>query len=639
MATIATNDSEVPTLSPEQKKKILDYIEPFIRVTPSLSDHRARCEKIDKLIEHSVNSNSQDDCKDEEKIPEEENITVPIIGPQLSTLSAELVKLFLSEDPPLQMVSAPKSEIISNQYNLLFSKYSRQFQWRRNLMLCIRDVVNYNICAAEVYWKRRLGKSFTQGLNNAGQKATTEAFEFGEAIEHLNIYNVSWDASVPANMVPYEAAYAGYFKKFTRVALVQYLRNMGIDVSKALFDEIKKGEGEALSDYYIPKINPVSTPDTVPANDPDSMFDNSSKEKAPLTSTVEHVCKIFYFRIIPADFGLVSTADDVTEVAIYRVIIVNKGTLVDFRRMSFQHNMIPMTFGQIDETAIGLNTLTIAEELSPLQNTAEKLYKGDIASIRRMVADRGIYDPKYVEEDHINSPSPTAKIPIKKTYSGSIKLSDVYFPIPYEDRSIGSRIQIANGLMGFAAEITSANQIMRGGFVKGNKTAQEFQATMQSAGNRILAFAIFFDDQFLGPVRTIARSDLLQNQSNISIYDKATGEFVPIDVSQLQESQVDFDIAAGLLPAEALNSVDFLQTIFQVVMSNPQFNMEYDVMSMLSYIASIKGLRYLNRFARTEEEKKKIQDMQLQQLAAQQGIKNGQNPNNPGNGSQQNPTS
>lgn len=642
MATLA--DGAITKLTPTQEEKILNYIRPFIKVTSSLSSHRARCEKIDKTVEHSINTLNRNKCRDTKDgeqpvdeegnvIPEDENITVPIVGPQLATLSAELTKLFLSEDPPLQMVSAPRTEEISNKYNLLFSKYSRQFQWRRNLLLCIRDAVHYNICAAEVFWKRRLGRSFTTGFNlDSGAKATVDAFEFGECIENINIYNVSWDASVPVNQVPYEGAYAGYFRKFTRIALVQYLKNMGVDLSSDTFAKIKKGQGECLADYYVPKINNVPTPDDAPKNVIDDMYTGKDSSKRPNTSTTEHICKVFYFRIIPADFDIIDASQEPTEIAIYRAIIVNTDTIVDFRRMSAQHNMIPIVFGQIDETAIGLNTYTIAEELAPLQNSAEKLYKGDIAALRRSVADRGIYDPNYIDSDAINNKSPTAKIPLKRAYSGSIKPSDAYFPIPYRDNSIGSRIQIANSLVQFASEITSANTIMRGGFVPGNKTAQEFQATMQGAGNRILSFGIFFDDQFFGPVRTIVRSDVLQNQSDVKIYDKASGEFIDVRMQDLQDYQVDFDIAAGLLPAEALQSTDFLQTIFQVLMSNPEFNEEYRVIDMLSYISSIKGLRYLSRFARTDEEKKIRIQQQLQRMAMQQGIENGTNPNNPESG-------
>ena len=625
---MATQDPNASPLkvSEASKEKLFTYIEPFLKVGANVSDHRARCEKIEKLKESSYKSTSlgnRRDCKDCPEEPESENITVPIIGPQLSTVAAELTKIFLADDPPMQMMSAPAAQEISNQYNLLYSKYSRQFQWRRNLLLCIRDAVQYNVCAAEISWVQRVGREFSsQTSQDSTQVSTSSAFEFGEQIQHLNIYNVIWDGSVSLDKVPYEGAYVGYFRKFTRIALVQWLKNLGVTLSREQFIELQKNEGQALKDYYIPKINPVPQNDeSAKSTDLDTMFSGKPKESTPTqTSTAYHIAKVLYIRIIPAEFGIYSVDSDSIAPEIYRIIIAGDEQILDIRQMTARHNMFPIVFGQIDESSIGLNTYTIAEELAPIQNAAEKLYQGDIAALRRFLSDRGVYDPSVIDSEQINNPSPTAKIPLKNSVRGSVKLSDAYFPIPFEDRAMGQRIQAANALIPFASEITSANTIMRGGFVKGNKTASEFNATMQGAGNRILQFAIFFDDQFFGPVRTILKSDTLQNQSQVSLFDPETGEFVEIDIAQLRENEVDFAIAAGLLPASQMVNTDFLQTFLQLTLSSPEFNQDYRAGDMAAYIASVQGVKYLKRFARTQEEKQQMMQQQLQMQQAQAQI-------------------
>ena len=152
----------MPTIT----ETLLSYVSPFIRANSGLSDHRARLESIDRLIERSYQANKKSSCRDTKDVPpEEDNVTIPVVGPQLSTLAAQLSKIFLRTDPPIQMFSAPAAAEIANQYNILYSRYSRKFQWRRNLLLTIRDAVNYNFCAAEVRWRARAVRTITQQIN------------------------------------------------------------------------------------------------------------------------------------------------------------------------------------------------------------------------------------------------------------------------------------------------------------------------------------------------------------------------------------------------------------------------------------------------------------------------------------------
>ncbi len=67
---------------------------------------------------------------------------------------------------------------------------------------------------------------------------------------------------------------------------------------------------------------------------------------------------------------------------------------------------------------------------------------------------------------------------------------------------------------------------MQGQFVRGNKTAGEFNTTMAMAGDRLLSSAIFIDDQFFSPLRTILLSDTLQYQADIQVFDKEAGQFI-----------------------------------------------------------------------------------------------------------------
>lgn len=620
-------------LTDKQKKMFVSYISPFLTTNAGISDHRARLMKIDHLVERSYTSNKKEGCRDgsskEKEAPEEDNITIPVVGPQLSTIAAQLAKIFLRNDPPLQMFSAPAGADIANQYNILYGRYSRKFKWRRNLLCAIRDVVTYNFCAAEVRWRSRAVGVVSSSVSvQTGRMKTTGAFEEGEEIRHLNPYNVVWDGSVPIEEVAYRGAYAGYFTKYTRIGLFQYLRDIGLEVTPALYKEITSASGELENLFFTPKINDVSANDDSPQTY-DGMWDGEEAEKEVKTGTDKYILTTLYLRIIPLDFGI--TSDTSADITIIKLYLLGTSVLLGAEIMDNAHQLFPIVFGQGEESALGSNSYTLSEELAPLQNTATKLYHTELASSRRLISDRAIYDANMIDPKEVNNPSPTAKIPLRRSMSGSTTLQQAYYAIPYEDRALGVRIQQANNILGFASPISGTNSAMQGQFVRGNKSAQEFNSIMSSAGDRLLQSAIFFDDQFFSPLRTILLSDTLQYQNNIKVFDKDSGQFIEVDMTKLRDNPLDFDIAAGLIPADQLASADFLTQLLQVIGSRQDLAGEFKTMDALCYIAETQGVKYLKRFLKTDEEKQQEQQQQIEQaqrmLQLQQQAKNQESQN------------
>lgn len=606
----------------KQKEQVTKYIAPFLSSNSGLSDHRSRLEKIDRLIARSYDGKSTKNCRDDghKAAPDEENVTIPVVGPQLSALSAQLTKIFLRTDPPIQMFSAPAAAEIANQYNILYAKYSRKGQWRRNLLRCIRDAVSYNFCAAEVRWTAKAVKSLSAEVSTTtGQNKTTTANEEGETITHLNAYNVIWDGSVTLNEITSRGAYAGYVTEHTRISLAQHFTDEGITLTKDEWDDLGKlSENTAGFSYMVPKINDVESNDTVEKTH-DDIFDGK-KTSSHRTGTDRYQLVTLYIRVIPMDFDIVSQY--AADVSIMRVKVLGNSKIVKMEVLDNMHNLFPIVFGQMDETSLGLNSFTTAEELAPIQNTATKLYNAEIASTRRLISDRALYDPQLISKEDINNPSPTAKIAIKTSMHGSFPLNQAYYAIPYEDRAMGVRLQYANNLLSFSSQITSANQTMQGQFVKGNKTAGEFNTTMSMAGDRLIQSAIFFDDQFFAPLRVILLRDTLQYQSNIRMYDKEQGAFIDIDMTQLRENELDFDIAAGLLPASDMASAEFMQMMMQTIMTRQDLDSEFKTMDAICYIAEVNGVKYLRRFLKSAAEKQQEQQQQMQQMAQMQAIQN-----------------
>jgi hypothetical protein len=611
----------------KQKDLLLKYLTPFVTSNSTISDHRARLEKIDALIERSYSPNRSANCKDEKAPPAEDEVTIPVVGPQVSTQSAQLAKIFLRTDPPLQMFSAPAAAQIANQYNILYSRYSRNYQWRRNILMCLQDAVSYNFCAAEVSWISRAVKSITQEVSiSTGSQKLTTSFDSGERIKHLHPYNVIWDASVPLNEVSSRGAYVGYIEQFTRIALAQYFADNAIVISPDDWKSIRTKESAQSSiGYYEPRLNAVPTPEKVELSF-DEIFDGKSSKEIKKTSTALYTVTTLFLRVIPMDFDIIS--ESAASVNILKVTLIGDDFIADVRILDNAHNIFPVIFGQTKDTTLGLNSFTMPEELAPIQNTATKLYNAEIASSRRLISDRAIYDPQLISAKEVNNPSPTAKIPLRSSMHGSFALSNAYYAIPYEDRALGVRISQANNLLGFSSQIAATNPTMQGQFVKGNKTAGEFNTTMAMAGDRLLQSAIFLDDQFFAPLRTILMSDTLQYQNDVTVFDRETGQFLKVNMAELRDAPLDFDIAAGLLPANELVSTEFFQVLIQTFMSRQDLAMDFKAIDALCYLAETQGVKYLSRFLRTDQEK--VQFIQ-RQLAIQAASVQAQQPQQGGN--------
>jgi len=89
-------------------------------------------------------------------------------------------------------------------------------------------------------------------------------------------------------------------------------------------------------------------------------------------------------------------------------------------RLSNAHDYIPIIFGQPFEMDLQFQTKSFAQNALPFQQYQTALWNASTASKRRAVMDRGLYDPSRVSETVINSPNPSAKMPVRPAAYGSL---------------------------------------------------------------------------------------------------------------------------------------------------------------------------------------------------------------------------
>ena len=168
---------------------------------------------------------------------------------------------------------------------------------------------------------------------------------------------------------------------------------------------------------------------------------------------------------------------------IYKLIIVNHEWIIYAELQTNAHGYIPIFIGQPLEDGLEYQTKSLATNGTPFQDLATSYMSSILASRRKAISDKVLYDPSRITSAHINSPNPSAKIPVRPAAYGS-KISDAVHAFPYSEDQAGVSMQQIQVILGLANTLNGQNLASQGQFVKGNKTLHKFESVMQNANGR-----------------------------------------------------------------------------------------------------------------------------------------------------------
>jgi hypothetical protein len=489
-------------------------------------------------------------------------------------------------------------------------------------MLAFQDGAKYNIMAVEASWsERKVGTSTNEIIPGTNSLKTKQTIEAGFSIKHLDLYNTFWDMTVEPAKVSEEADFVGYYEVMTSMKLRRFLDSLpdNSNFNHKLMDVLKSVP--STQHYYVPQINRKSTTRTGNRAPNWDTFLTENQQTTILHDGLHEVTTV-YARIVPKDFAITKNIPAPGSPQIWKFVVVDGTHVVYAERRTNAHDKLPIVFGQPREDGLAYQTKSLAEELFDVQKLSSILWSMEIESTRRIIADRGLYNPQMVRAEDINNPSPTAKIPVRNAAYGQA-LNQAYYPIPYEDRGLGTRAGTAQQLTQFANAVSGQNQVQQGQFVKGNKTNDQFDQVMANSDARQIMMALLLEDQFFTPIKTLLKSDLLQYQQPVEVFDKASGQMVKVDPAVLRSSQADFVVTDGLVSVDKAMSTEVLITAMQTIASSPQLANEYKLAPLFSYLMKLRGVKGLDKFAKTDEEKQ-AEAQAAQQAATQGGAQNAQ---------------
>lgn len=608
-------------VSAETKKAFLSYVAAIKKYKTHSLDFSAFMEKMDLLYAREERTAAG---LITEKNDQEEFI-VPVILPQVEAARAYLVNIFLAQDPIFQAAGAKDIMDAATQFNLLLKRDADTEGWRSELSTAIVDGLKYNLCAVETDFVSHTVRT----SDPDGGAGTKEVLRQANSLRRINLYNAVWDQTVEPSKVHKDGAYAGYVKYYSRVALQQLWQDLPKEGQQATLNDVLSSnkflfisydpliKRSAFGTTYIRDLGTgAGAPVTQIFND--GFFDETT-QKADMSSgryinspTVGEEqfrgYNVFtlYLRMVPSEFKMTGFPGSDT-VQIWKLIYVNN-VLAFAQQQTNLHQYLPIIFGQPLGDGLDYQTASYAENLKDVQRMASKLWTAELKSTNRVIGDRAIYNPLYLDPNNLKSKAGSSKIPLRgAAASMNFNPALAYYQIPYQDPALGLRINQANQIISMGDKIGGQNPTFQGTFVKGNKTDNQFKETVQGTEARMLLMAIGLETGFFTPIKEIIKTNTLQYKANDVVTDSATGKPLNVNIASLRSANLEFELGDGLAATAAKAMLPVLGNVIQAVQANPMLSSEYDVVGMFAYFAKLSGFRRIDSFRYTPEQKQLIQ--------------------------------
>lgn len=612
-------------LFPQSQAAVRQFINAAGMLTSSIFSDRER------MLHADLSYIRELDASEEQKLAKQanrkgdttkfQNIQVPLSLIQVESAVTYQASVFLTGSPIIEAVASPEFEDQALAMNALIEENSQRTAWVANLTKTLRDGFKYNKGSVEVVWDRIVtGVLETDTGFSTTQGKPKEIIWQGNAIKHLDAYNTFLDPRVQPSRCHIDGEFAGYIKKMHRIQLKTFIQNLPNSMNVKEAFESGVGGGAASYRYYMPQLNPNVFANSVNQGE----FDWFSW--AGIASTNQDIqyknwyeVVTIYARIIPKDFDIRVPASSTPQ--IWKFILVNGQVLIYAERQTNAHNYLPILTLVPNDDGLGYQTKSLLDNAMPFQSIVSALWNSNIASRRRAISDRAVYDPSRISSALVNSDSPTAKIPTRPNAYGK-PVSDAYMAIPYRDDQAGVTMQESQALMGLANLTSGQNQARQGQFVKGNKTLSEYEGVMANSNGRDQVTAINIEAQFFIPLKEILKLNTMQFQGGISLYSPIQKTTVSIDPVKLRQAALSFKMTDGIAPTDKVIGADAFQVAMQVIGSSAQINQNYNLAPLFSYLMKTQHAD-LRPFEKSQQqvayEQASQQWMQLAQLAIEKG--------------------
>ena len=627
---MATNVPATPfLLSKSSQEGLLEFHKQAVQLQGSTWNIRSVLEQADKEYMREVDA-TQEGMKARiantyGDVTKFQNITVPVVKPLVEAAVTYQTSVFLTGQPIFGVVADPAYIDEALQFQTILENQAFRGGWVSELINHFRNGFKYNLAALEVDWRREKVPTLSTDVTFSTRMAKpTETVWEGNTLRNLDLYNTVFDLRVPPTEVHKIGEFAGYTKLYSRIGLkklVAELPDKIVSNLRAAF-ESQVGAvtfGDSSGTFYIPKLNPRALTEDGGRGEFNWLAWGGEKNTDGIQYKNAYEVTTLYVRILPKDFSIKVPQDSTPQV--WKLLIVNHQVLIYAERLTNAHGWIPILFSQPYEDGLSYQTKSLLQDVAPMQYLSSALANSWIASRRRAIGDRCLYDPSRVSSEHINSANPSAKIPVRPSAYGK-PVGEAVFQFPFRDDQIGTIMSEMQQVQQFAYAVSGQNQAKQGQFVKGNKTLHEYSDVMNHSNGNDQKTAMLLEAQLFTPLKEILRLNILQYQGAEVLLSEEKKKAVTVDPLALRKAVLKFKVSDGLIPADKLLSGESWTTAMQVIGSNPQVGGAYNFAQMFSYLMKTQGAD-LSPFEKSKEQLAYEQALASWQQVYVEGMKQG----------------
>lgn len=525
-----------------------------------------------------------------------QNVTVPVVMPQVEAAVTYQSAVFLTGVPMFGFVAPAAEEDTALQFQSIVEENSTRGGWVQQCQIFFRDLFKYNLGALEITWDREVTEAIETDITfSTTEGRPKQVIWEGNKLKRWDLYNTFFDTRVKPTEMHTKGEFVGTTDLVSRIALKKFINELPdkmVSNVKAAFESgmgTQGGSGTGgIESYYIPQINPNALMQIDPKRTTDWMSWAGMLQHPPGQIEYKNLYEVttLYARIIPSDFNLRVPSANTPQV--WKFIIINHQVLIYAERQTNAHGFLPVLFGQANEDGLGYQTKSLADNAKPFQDIASALVNSAMASRRRAISDRTIYDPSRVSEAHINSDNPSAKIPVRPAAYGK-NVQEAVYAFPFRDDQSAVAFQELPQITRMADIANGQNPSKQGQFTKGNRTQHEYSDIMANANGRDQMTSMLLEAQVFTPLKQIIKLNVMQYQAGVSLYSPSAKSSVQIDPVQLRKSQAVFKVTDGLTPTDKQISGDDLTMAMQTLGSSPQLGAGYNLAPLFSYLMKTRN--------------------------------------------------
>jgi hypothetical protein len=565
----------------------------------SRTGFRSRLERIDREYQREMDLDKENERAkaanrngDADRL---QNITVPVIMPQVEAAVTHQAGVYLTDTPLFGVVSEPKFIDESLQLESVLQDNSIRGGWTRELMMFFRDGFKYNFAPLEVSWGQEVTYSVETNVTASLEEGTPkEVIWSGNKLRRLDPYNTFVDTRVAATEVYKKGEFAGFTEFMSRIELKAFIATLPDKIIANIKPAFESGLGSIAGandstamNFYLPSINPdISESDYKWSGTNWMNWAGLAEGQKKIDYKDGYEVTTLYCKILPSEFDLKVPNSNTPQ--IYKLLLVNHEHIIYAELQTNAHNYLPIMIGSPLEDGLEYQTKSLADNGSPFQSVASAYMNSIIASRRRAISDRTLYDPSRITSAHINSANPSAKIPVRPAAYGK-NIAESVYAFPYrEDQAASSMAQVST-LIELSNKLSGQNQVQQGGFVKGNKTDGQFAETMQSANGRDQLASLLLEAQCFIPMKLILKLNTLQFQGGTTVYNRDKQATVKIDPVALRQAVLEFKVSDGMTSKERILKPELLTVAIQAIGSSPDLAGGYNLAPMFSYLMKSQG--------------------------------------------------